>query len=84
MSVLIRNCTAVLMDEDRTILKDAFVAVEGTTISSAGTVRPAGAFSREIDAEGQVLMPGLVNAHSHLPMTLMRGYGGGVDLQTWL
>lgn len=30
------------------------------------------------------MMPGLINAHTHLPMTLMRGYGGGHDLQHWL
>lgn len=30
------------------------------------------------------MMPGLINAHTHLPMTLMRGYGGGCDLHTWL
>ena len=37
-----------------------------------------------IDGAGKVLMPGFVNAHTHLPMTLMRGYGGGQDLQHWL
>lgn len=84
MSILISNCTAVLMDQGRNVLSGAFVAVEGDKIASVGTVRPAGPFNREIDAQGQVLMPGLVNAHSHLPMTLMRGYGGGCDLQTWL
>ena len=84
MSILISNCTAVLMDEGRSVLSGAFVAVEGDKIASVGTSRPMGSFDREIDARGQVLMPGLVNAHSHLPMTLMRGYGGGCDLQTWL
>jgi len=49
-----------------------------------GTQRPAGDFARVIDCTGKVLMPGFVNAHTHVPMTLMRGYGGGKDLQTWL
>lgn len=37
-----------------------------------------------VDGAGKVLLPGFVNAHTHLPMTLMRGYGGGCDLHTWL
>ncbi len=37
-----------------------------------------------MDGAGKVLLPGFVNAHTHLPMTLMRGYGGGCDLHTWL
>lgn len=84
MSILIHNCTAVLMDENDTVCKDAYVAVEGHSITSVGTVRPAGSFAEEIDGKGGVLMPGLVNAHTHVPMTLLRGYGGGCDLQTWL
>ena len=84
MSVLFTNVTAVTMDPAQPVLKDAFVAVEGTKIAAAGTVRPQGAFDRVIDGAGQVLMPGLVNAHTHVPMALLRGYGGGHDLQHWL
>ena len=84
MSVLFTNVTAVTMDPARPALKDAFVAVEGTKIASVGTERPQGEFDREIDCAGKVLMPGFVNAHTHVPMALMRGYGGGCDLQTWL
>ena len=84
MSILIHNCTAALMDEAGTVLPSAFVAVEGTQITYVGTQRPQGSFEEEIDGEGGVLMPGFVNAHTHLPMVLMRGYGGGQDLQHWL
>ena len=84
MSILIQNVTAVLLDESRTVLPNAFVAVEGSQISYVGTKRPAGPFDQVIDGAGKVLMPGFVNAHTHVPMTLMRGYGGGCDLHTWL
>ena len=84
MSVLFTNVTAVLMDAAGTILKNGYVQVEGTSISYVGTQRPQGDFERVVDCSGKVMMPGLVNAHTHLPMTLMRGYGGGCDLQTWL
>ena len=66
------------------MLHDAFVLVEGTAISQVGQTRPQGAFDRVVDCTGKVMMPGLINAHTHLPMTLMRGYGGGHDLQHWL
>ena len=84
MTTLIHNCTAVLMDEAGTVLPGAYVAVEGTRIVSVGTVRPQGAFDQEIDGKGNVLMPGFVNAHTHVPMTAMRGYGDGNNLQDWL
>ena len=84
MSVLIYNCTAVLMDEQNTVLPGACVAVEGAKIVSVGDERPRGPFDQEIDGRGSVLMPGLVNAHTHVPMTLLRGYGDGHDLQDWL
>ena len=84
MSVLFTNVTAVLMDEAGTILKNGYVQVEGTSITYVGTHRPQGDFDRVVDCSGKVMMPGLINAHTHLPMTLMRGYGGGCDLQTWL
>ncbi len=84
MSILIHNCTAVLMDQAGTVLPGAYVAVEGTKIVSVGTVRPQGTFDQEIDGRGNVLMPGFVNAHTHVPMTAMRGYGDGNNLQDWL
>ncbi len=84
MSVLFQHVTVLTMDPAQPLLKDAYVAVEGTTISFVGTTRPQGEFDRVVDGAGQVLMPGLINCHTHVPMTLMRGYGGGCDLQHWL
>ena len=84
MSLLLEHVTAVTMDSAQPVLKDAFVAVEGTKISSVGTARPQGEFDRVIDGTGKVLMPGLVNAHTHVAMALLRGYGGGHDLYHWL
>ena len=84
MKTLIFNVRAVLLDEARTVLPNAFVAVEGDKIASVGQDRPQGPFDREIDGRGNVLMPGFVNAHTHVPMTAMRGYGDGNNLQDWL
>ena len=84
MTTLFTNVTALLMDEGFTTLRNGFVAVDGTDISYVGTERPAGDFDQTIDCTGKVMMPGFVNCHTHVPMTLMRGYGGGHDLQSWL
>ena len=84
MGILFQNVTAVTMDPARPVRKDVYVAVEGTKIASVGGQRPEGEFERVIDCAGKVMMPGLVNAHTHVPMALMRGYGGGHDLQHWL
>ena len=84
MAILFEHVTAVTMDEERRVLKDAFVAVEGAKIASVGPERPEGTFDRVIDGAGKVLMPGLINCHTHVAMTLLRGYGGGHDLQHWL
>ena len=84
MSILFTNVTAVTMDPAAPVLHDAFVLVEGTAIASVGSVRPEGEFEQIIDCTGKVMMPGFVNAHTHIPMTLLRGYGGGCDLHTWL
>ena len=37
-----------------------------------------------LDAHGDVLLPGLVNGHTHAAMTLFRGYGGDLPLMEWL
>lgn len=81
---LIANAAAVLMDEAGTVLPRAFVTVEGGLIAAVSETMPEGFDGAIIDGTGQVVMPGLVNCHTHIPMTLMRGYGGGHDLHDWL
>ena len=63
---------------------DWYVAVDGKTIRYAGPERPQGAFGEAYDGRGKLLLPGFVNAHSHTPMTLMRGYGENLTLSDWL
>lgn len=84
MSTLFSNVTAVLMDETHTLLPNAYVQVEGGKIVYVGQERPKGFDGVQINGGGKVLMPGFVNAHTHVPMTAMRGYGGGHDLHDWL
>ena len=84
MATMIYNVTAVLMDEGHTVLPGAYVVVDGHRITDFGAQRPQGFTGKCIDGKGGILMPGLVNAHTHVPMTAMRGYGDGHDLHEWL
>ena len=65
-------------------LHNAYLGVNGVLIDYIGTERPAACYEREKDMRGRLLMPGLVNCHSHIAMTLMRGVGSGLPLQDWL
>ncbi|MBP5153658.1 MAG: amidohydrolase [Lachnospiraceae bacterium] len=61
-----------------------FLAVEDDTISYIGPDRPEGEPAREIDLHGAIVLPGLVNAHGHAAMVLLRGLGSGLPLDRWL
>ncbi|NHI19455.1 amidohydrolase [Phycicoccus endophyticus] len=75
----------VTVDPDDTVLHDTTVVVEDGTIVE---VRPASAgpvdADEVLDGTGRLLLPGLVNVHTHLPMTLLRGLAEDVDLQGFL
>lgn len=84
MSTLFSNVTAVLMDDARTVLPGAYVLVDSGKIVSVSQTRPQSFSGKQVNGGGKVLLPGFVNAHTHVPMTAMRGYGGGHNLQDWL
>jgi len=60
------------------------LAVENESIIYVGNSRPEGPFDRVIDCRGGLLLPGLYNCHTHAAMTLFRGYGEDLPLQSWL
>ncbi len=57
------------------------VFIEGNRIAEIGKKREA---DTVLEAKGKMALPGLVNLHTHSPMTLFRGFGDDVPLQTWL
>lgn len=65
-------------------LRGAYLGVDGDRIDYIAQARPADGYDREKDMRGKLLMPGLINCHSHIAMTLMRGIGSGLPLQDWL
>ncbi len=72
------------MDERMRVLTDAFVGVEGGKISYLAQVPPKEQPGKIIEGTGMVLMPGLINTHTHLPMTILRGCADDYPLAVWL
>lgn len=80
MSLLIANATLIPCTPDMPVIEKGHVLVEGETIVSAGAGLPAAVQGAEIaDAGGDIVMPGFVNPHCHMAMTLFRGLGEDVD-----
>ena len=76
--LLVTGATIVTMDADRRVIEGGFLAVRGDSIVAIGeqvaTALPKGLTAEKaIDARGKIVMPGLINGHTHIPMTLMRG-----------
>ena len=87
--LLVTGATIVTMDADRRVIEGGVLAVRGDSIVAIGeqviTVFPKGMTAEKtIDARGKIVMPGLINGHTHIPMTLMRGLKDDVTLDDWL
>ncbi len=81
--LLLTNALVVTMDGSFTVHPGGAVAVTGDSLVAVGDV---GSFTaREtFDCGGRVLMPGLVNAHTHVAMSLLRGLADDLRLDVWL
>lgn len=88
IDLLITGGAVVTMDGERRIFDNGFVAVQGERIIGIGDVaelKTKGYRAKQtIDARGKVILPGLVNAHTHIPMVLFRGIADDLNLQDWL
>jgi 5-methylthioadenosine/S-adenosylhomocysteine deaminase len=85
--LLITGGTVVTMNGSRTVLDDGAVAVKGDTILAVGAtaeVEGKYAATQTIDAKGALVLPGFINGHTHVPMTLLRGLHDDVTLNDWL
>jgi 5-methylthioadenosine/S-adenosylhomocysteine deaminase len=83
---LIHDAVVLTANPAFDILRGGWVGVSDGKIQALGSgPAPGRAAARErIDARGGILMPGLVNTHTHLPMTLFRGLADDLPLKAWL
>ena len=87
VDLLIRNGSVLTMDPQDTLIKNGGVAVSADRIVKVGTEEALAASyqaAKTIDARGGIIMPGLVNAHTHAAMTCFRGLADDLPLMTWL
>lgn len=87
VDVLITNALVLTMDPEWNRYEPGAVAVRGGEIVDVGPdadVETRYQARERVDAEGRVLLPGLVNAHTHVPMTLLRGLADDLRLDVWL
>jgi 5-methylthioadenosine/S-adenosylhomocysteine deaminase len=79
------DATVITMDSARAVHEGATILVDGDRITSVGSAPgPVQGAARTIDARGAPVLPGLVNAHAHLAMTLFRGLADDLDLARFL
>jgi len=73
----------VTQDPQRRVIPNASVRIEDGTIVDVGTPKKS-AKDEVIDCKRMALIPGLINTHTHLAMTLFRGYADDMELRQWL
>jgi 5-methylthioadenosine/S-adenosylhomocysteine deaminase len=87
IDLLINGGTIVTMDGDRLILEDGALVVKGDVISAIGfrgDLEKKYIADQTIDARGKLVLPGFINWHTHVPMTLFRGLHDDGTLDEWL
>ena len=85
--LILTNAALITMDEDYRLISDGALAVKGDSIEAIGTAEEVCSSylaTTVVDCGGKALIPGLVNAHTHAPMTLLRGMADDQRLDVWL
>ena len=87
VSLIVTGGTVITVDGNRRVIPTGAVAIDGTDIVAVDT---ADAIAKQfrgadtIDATGQLVLPGLINTHTHAPMVLYRGLADDLALTDWL
>ncbi|MFH1125322.1 MAG: amidohydrolase [Pseudomonadota bacterium] len=85
VDILITNGTILTLDTRASVLEKGFLAVKGDSILEIGTGSAQEVKAlKVIDAKGGLVLPGLINSHTHAAMTLFRGLADDLPLMEWL
>lgn len=86
MDLVLKNCTALTVDIKDTVINNAEIHIKDGVIRYIGASQaaPKEHAKRTIELNGAIAMPGFMNTHMHLPMTLFRGAADDMPLMRWL
>jgi 5-methylthioadenosine/S-adenosylhomocysteine deaminase len=87
VDLIISGGTVVTMDARKRVVENGAVAVKNDKIVGVGAldeINKQFIAKQTINASGKIVIPGLINTHTHIPMTLFRGIADDLDLQEWL
>lgn len=82
--LLLRDCAVVDAARDPRVAPHQDIAIRSSRIVAVGPTGSIGEAARVIDCAGRAVIPGLVNCHSHAPMSLFRGATDAIPLHNWL
>src|SRR5688500_18181473 len=82
--LLLTNAHVVTMDDDFTVHAPGSIAIADGQIVGVGSIDREYDAQEVVNCRGRVVMPGLINAHTHAPMTLLRGLADDLRLDVWL
>jgi len=84
MKILVEKANVMLFTDEGINIKQCDIAIEGGKITSIGKAPEGFLPIKKIDARCMIAMPGLINTHTHLPMSLLRNYADDMPLMDWL
>src|SRR5206468_12327826 len=87
VDIIIRGGAVVTMDGSSRVIDNGAVAIRGeriVAVATAAEIAEKYSAFRTMDAYGKVVMPGLINTHTHVPMVLFRGMADDLVLMEWL
>ncbi len=87
VDLILTGASVVTMDANHTLLTPGSIAVKDGSITAVGTpeeVEASQQAAERVDRSGCVIIPGLINAHTHSPMSLLRGLADDLRLDVWL
>ncbi|PMP61562.1 MAG: S-adenosylhomocysteine deaminase [Sulfurihydrogenibium sp.] len=82
--IVLKNGYILTMDENFTEYKNGYIAIKDGKIVEVGEGKEEFQAKEIIDLNSNVVIPGLINTHTHAAMTLLRGYGSDNPLKVWL
>jgi cytosine/adenosine deaminase-related metal-dependent hydrolase len=86
MTFILADAWLITMNERREVLEGASVFVEQDRIGAVGTreaLKQRYPEAELVDCKGRIVMPGMVNTHTHLFQTLLKGLGDDMVLKKW-